>query len=116
MQHRLGGSGAWRVEQDALVSRPGPGPPPGRLEQVIDRELRIADTIGNRIRPCAVDQPGITLDTDVYYIAKLPVQMSPWEIGSVFLAAMSIALVATLYPALLAGRLRPVEGLRFDHG
>jgi lipoprotein-releasing system permease protein len=58
---------------------------------------------------------GIALDTDVYYIAKLPVQMNPYEIAAVCAAAMGIALAATLYPALVAARLRPVDGLRYDH-
>jgi lipoprotein-releasing system permease protein len=59
---------------------------------------------------------GLTLDSDVYYIARLPVELNPWEIAAVFLASMSIALLATLYPALEAARLRPVEGLRYDRG
>jgi lipoprotein-releasing system permease protein len=57
---------------------------------------------------------GISLDTDVYYISKLPVQMNYREIVAVFGAAMGIVLVATLYPALVAARLRPVDGLRYD--
>src|SRR5262249_7892630 len=59
---------------------------------------------------------GLTLDTDVYYIAKLPVDMNPFEIAAVFAASMVIALAATLYPAYVAARLRPVDGLRRDHG
>jgi lipoprotein-releasing system permease protein len=59
-------------------------------------------------------QYGLSLDTEVYYIATLPVQMNPHEIAAVCLAAMLIALAATLYPALVAARLRPVEGIRYD--
>ncbi len=55
---------------------------------------------------------GISLDPDVYYITQLPVQMNPYEIVAVFAAAIFIALLATLYPAWIAARLRPVEGLR----
>jgi lipoprotein-releasing system permease protein len=55
---------------------------------------------------------GILLDSDVYYITKLPVQMNAGEIIAVFVAALVIALLATLYPAWAAARLRPVEGLR----
>ena len=57
---------------------------------------------------------GIALDTDVYYISKLPVEMNPIEIGAVFLASMAIVLAATVYPALVAAGLRPVDGLRYD--
>ncbi len=59
---------------------------------------------------------GISLDTEVYYISKLPVKMNPVEIVAVFVAAMGIVLGATLYPAMAAARLRPVEGLRYDQG
>jgi lipoprotein-releasing system permease protein len=57
---------------------------------------------------------GLPLDADVYYITSLPVQMNPYEIGTVFFAALAIALLATLYPAWMAARLRPVDGLRED--
>jgi lipoprotein-releasing system permease protein len=57
---------------------------------------------------------GLQLDTEVYYISKLPVQLDWGEIAAVFGAAISIVLGATLYPALVAARLRPVDGLRYD--
>jgi len=57
---------------------------------------------------------GISLDSDVYYISQLPVKLNPREIAAVFGAAMGIVVGATLYPALVAARLRPVEGLRYD--
>jgi lipoprotein-releasing system permease protein len=57
---------------------------------------------------------GLTLDTDVYYISKLPVRLDPGEIAAIFGAGISIVLGATLYPALVAARLRPVDGLRYD--
>ena len=55
---------------------------------------------------------GVPLNTDVYYITTLPVKMNPFEIVVVFHAALAIALLATLYPAWMAARLRPVDGLR----
>jgi lipoprotein-releasing system permease protein len=60
----------------------------------------------------ALGRYGIPLNTDVYYITTLPVQMNPYEIAAVFVAALMIALLATLYPAWMAARLRPVDGLR----
>ena len=57
---------------------------------------------------------GISLDTDVYYISKLPVKMNPREIAAVFAAAMSIVIGATVPPALSAAWMRPVDGLRYD--
>lgn len=58
------------------------------------------------------DRFGLPLDTDVYYITKLPVKVSPAELSSVLLASLVLTLLATLYPAWQAARLRPVEALR----
>ena len=55
---------------------------------------------------------GLPLDPDVYYITQLPVKMNPNEIVLVAVAAIGIAVLATLYPAWVAARLKPVEGLR----
>jgi lipoprotein-releasing system permease protein len=60
----------------------------------------------------AFDRFGLPLDTDVYYITKLPVKVNPTELAVVLVASLVLSLLATLYPAWLAARLRPVEGLR----
>src|SRR6185312_8992809 len=60
----------------------------------------------------ALGRFGVPLNTDVYYITTLPVKMNPYEIAAVFGASVAIALLATLYPAWMAARLRPVDGLR----
>jgi lipoprotein-releasing system permease protein len=57
---------------------------------------------------------GLPLDPDVYYIQKLPVVMRAGEIASVAAAAVGLCCLATLYPAFLASRMRPVEGLRYE--
>jgi lipoprotein-releasing system permease protein len=57
---------------------------------------------------------GLPLNPDVYYIQKLPVVMRASEITSVCLAALGLCCLATFYPAFLASRLRPVEGLRYE--
>jgi lipoprotein-releasing system permease protein len=69
--------------------------------------------IGVGILAClALARWGLPLDPDVYYITQLPVTMNPFEIAAVFAAAVCIALIATMYPAWVAARLRPVDGLR----
>jgi lipoprotein-releasing system permease protein len=57
---------------------------------------------------------GLPLNPDVYYIQKLPVVMRISEIASVSVAALGLCCLATFYPAYLASRLRPVEGLRYE--
>jgi lipoprotein-releasing system permease protein len=57
---------------------------------------------------------GLPLDPDVYYIQRLPVVMRVSEIAAVNLAALGLCCLATLYPALLASRMRPVDGLRYE--
>lgn len=55
---------------------------------------------------------GLRLSTDVYYITKLPVNLNLLEVLAVLGASLLLSLCATLYPAWMAARLRPVEGLR----
>jgi lipoprotein-releasing system permease protein len=57
---------------------------------------------------------GLPLDPDVYYIQKLPVVMRAGEIASVAAAALGLCCLATLYPAFVASRMRPVEGLTYE--
>jgi lipoprotein-releasing system permease protein len=57
---------------------------------------------------------GLPLDPDIYYIQKLPVVMRGTEITLICLAAVGLCGLATLYPAWLASRTRPVDGLRYD--
>lgn len=61
-----------------------------------------------------ISRYGLPLDPDVYYIQKLPVVMRGMEIASVALAALGLCCLATLYPAYLASRMRPVDGLRYE--
>jgi lipoprotein-releasing system permease protein len=56
----------------------------------------------------------IKLPEDIYYIDKLPVQNNAGDIVLVASAAVLISLAATIYPALRASRLRPVQALRYE--
>ncbi len=57
---------------------------------------------------------GVRLDPDVYYVDRLPINVDGSEFTLVALAALAITTLATLYPALAASRLRPVEGIRYE--
>lgn len=54
------------------------------------------------------------LDTDVYYLDKLPVVVQADNVVIVAVAAVLICFLATLYPATVAARIDPVEGLRYE--
>jgi lipoprotein-releasing system permease protein len=57
---------------------------------------------------------GLRLDPDVYYIDRLPINVSAWDYGAVTVAALTICTVATIFPARQAAQLRPVDGLRYE--
>jgi lipoprotein-releasing system permease protein len=57
---------------------------------------------------------GLRLDPDVYYIDRLPINVSAWDYTAVALAAITICTIATIFPARQAAQLRPVDGLRYE--
>lgn len=57
---------------------------------------------------------GLPLDPDVYYIDKLPIDVEPLSTIAVMIAGLVISVAATLYPAYMAARMRPVDGLRYE--
>jgi len=57
---------------------------------------------------------GWPLDTDVYFLNTLPVVVDPWNVVSIAVGAVITCFVATLYPAVSAALMEPVEGLRFE--
>jgi lipoprotein-releasing system permease protein len=61
-----------------------------------------------------VDQVGIPMDPEVYYISNLPVKMDAAQFALVALMSVVLAYLATIYPATKAARLRPVDGLRSE--
>ena len=56
----------------------------------------------------------IKLDAQVYFIDHLPVSTQPTDVMWIILASIAIAAVATVYPALQASRLYPIEAIRHE--
>ena len=56
----------------------------------------------------------IELDAAVYFIDHLPVATEPLEILYIVVASIATAAAATVYPALQAARLYPIEAIRHE--
>ena len=54
----------------------------------------------------------ISLPSEVYQITYLPFRVEPFDVTVVFVSAVLVCLLATLYPSRQAGRLDPAEALR----
>ncbi len=66
---------------------------------------------GDRARPVGI---GVRLDPDVYYVDRLPISVDPGDYSLVAIAGLVITTLATIYPAVAASRLRPVDGIRYE--
>jgi lipoprotein-releasing system permease protein len=56
----------------------------------------------------------IEIPPDVYFIDRLPVSIDPLDVTLIVAGSLLIALLATIYPALQASRLQPVEAIKHD--
>jgi lipoprotein-releasing system permease protein len=57
-------------------------------------------------------QFGFPLNADVYYIDQLPVHIDPASVVAAASAGILISIAATIYPAVVAARVRPAAGMR----
>lgn len=62
----------------------------------------------------ALAKLGLPLNTDVYYISAIPVDVRVFDVVAIIVVALLVSLASTIYPALYASRLRPVEGLNSE--
>ena len=56
----------------------------------------------------------VPLDPSVYFIDHLPVQVEPTDLVLIVVASITVATLATMYPARQASGLRPVEAIRHE--
>jgi lipoprotein-releasing system permease protein len=57
---------------------------------------------------------GVRLDPDVYYIDRLPINVSGWDYLAVTVVALTICTIFAIFPARGAAAMRPVDGLRYE--
>ena len=53
----------------------------------------------------------LPLNNDVYYISAIPVDIRIIDVLTIVTVAVLVSLISTIYPAVYAAGLRPVEGL-----
>ena len=51
---------------------------------------------------------------ELYYLSQLPAEIDPGEVATVVIMALTLSVIATLYPSWRASRLDPVEALRYE--
>ncbi|HZH03713.1 MAG TPA: ABC transporter permease, partial [Myxococcaceae bacterium] len=61
-----------------------------------------------------IERVGVRLDPEVYYIPSLPVKLEPLQTAIPVLIALFVTYLASIYPALRASRVDPVEGLKAE--
>jgi lipoprotein-releasing system permease protein len=61
-----------------------------------------------------IEKVGIKLDAQVYYIPELPVRIEPLQTAISVVIAILATYLASVYPALKAAQVEPVEGLKSE--
>ncbi len=61
-----------------------------------------------------IEKVGIKLDPQVYYIPSLPVRIVPLQTILAVVIAILVTFLASVYPALKASQVEPVEGLKSE--
>jgi lipoprotein-releasing system permease protein len=85
------------------------------IEGLLIGTLGAAIGLGMGFLACFVAEHfGIRMNPEVYYIDRLPVHVEALDFALVGLAAAVICLLATIFPAMYASRLQPVDALRYD--
>jgi lipoprotein-releasing system permease protein len=56
----------------------------------------------------------IDLNPTVYFIDHLPVRVDPLDLAIIILASITVATLATIYPARQAATLHPVDAIRYE--
>ncbi|MBI4347735.1 MAG: ABC transporter permease [Elusimicrobia bacterium] len=57
--------------------------------------------------------PIVELPPDIYYLSRVPVQVELSDLAAIVGSGLVMSLIATLYPALKASRVNPVEAIHY---
>ncbi|HAM37093.1 MAG TPA: lipoprotein-releasing system transmembrane subunit LolC [Elusimicrobia bacterium] len=57
--------------------------------------------------------PIVELPADIYYLSRVPVSVELWDVISVMVMGVLLSLLATVYPALRAAKVNPVEAIHY---
>ena len=74
----------------------------------------IGATVGSLLVWYLNTQKIIALDKQVYAISYVPFDLRITDVALVSFLALVVSFLATIYPAVSASRLNPVEGLRYE--
>ncbi len=57
--------------------------------------------------------PIVELPADIYYLSRVPVSVQLWDVVAITLMGLVLSLLATIYPALRAAKVNPVEAIHY---
>jgi len=57
--------------------------------------------------------PIVELPADIYYLSRVPVSIQLWDVVAVTVMGVLLSLLATVYPALRAAKVNPVEAIHY---
>lgn len=56
---------------------------------------------------------GLPLNAEeVYYISSIPVEVRAYDVGAILFVAIGVSALSTLYPAIYAAKIQPLEGIK----
>ena len=56
---------------------------------------------------------GLPLNAEeVYYISSIPVEVRAYDVATILFVAIGVSALSTVYPAIYAARIQPVEGIK----
>ena len=75
----------------------------------------VAGTVLGLVLSVLIERYGlIPIPPDVYFVDRLPVSLSPWDVVWIVGVSLLVSFAATIYPARQASGLEPIEAIRHE--